>query len=372
MPTQTDILIAGGGLAGLTAGLHLARQGFGVVVLEKQPYPQHKVCGEYISNEVRPYLTSLGIEVDTLNPARISKFLLTTLEGKSLRSALPLGGFGVSRYRLDAYLYQQARKAGVQIEQAHVQRIDFDGNRFTVTTSEDYLYEAPVVIAAYGKRSRLDSQTPLSPWMAVKAHYRVPFPDDLVSLHTFRGGYCGISQVEDEVVNACYLVQAEVFKPYKNPETFQQQVLSQNPFLRDFFERAEPLFDKPLAISQISFASKPAVENHVLRCGDTAGLIHPLCGNGMAMAIHSAKLAAEAITAFFHHADRSKLEAEYTRQWNQNFRNRLTAGRLVQSLLQRPVLTSLVMKSAPLFAGLLPAIVRQTHGKPFSYAPEYS
>ncbi|RZJ73742.1 MAG: FAD-binding oxidoreductase, partial [Flavobacterium sp.] len=48
MPIQTEILIIGGGLAGLTAALHLNKQGFDVTLIEKSAYPHHKVCGEYI------------------------------------------------------------------------------------------------------------------------------------------------------------------------------------------------------------------------------------------------------------------------------------------------------------------------------------
>ncbi|MDR6197192.1 FAD-dependent oxidoreductase [Siphonobacter sp. SORGH_AS_0500] len=371
---RSDILIVGGGLAGLTAGIHLAQLGFEVTLLEKQVFPNHKVCGEYISNEVRPYLDSLGVGIDTFQPSEISEFLLTTPAGQPLQTSLPLGGFGLSRFTLDQALADQARKSGVRIIQDQVTSWQLVNDRFEVTTLQDKAYEAPLLIAAYGKRSALDKQLPKSPWMAIKGHYQLDFPSNLIALNTFSGGYCGISKVEKERVNACYLVQTEVFKPYRTPEEFQQQVMSKNPFLKDFFARAQPLFEKSLTISQISFAAKPAVENHVLRCGDTAGLIHPLCGNGMAMAIHSARLAVEAITSYRQHGNRSQLESQYSKAWHRKFNSRLRAGRLVQHVLQQPRLTAALARLAPNVPGLVSFIIRQTHGEliPPAYVHQYS
>ena len=377
MPCDADVIVIGGGLAGLVAGIHLAQKKFQVILIEKQAYPHHKVCGEYVSNEVLPYLDQLGVSVDTLNPSRISRFLLSTASGKSVESKLPLGGFGVSRYRLDNFLYQKALLAGVTVLQTQAEAVQFQDNQFTVTTTDGPAYSANLVIGAYGKRSLLDKQLnrvfirQASPWLGVKAHYRADIPPDQVSLHNFDGGYCGLSQVEGGIVNACYLAHYRSFKQYKNVGEFQAYVLRKNPFLNHFFANATPLFDKPLVISQISFARKKPVENHVLMCGDTAGLIHPLCGNGMAMAIHSAKILSELIETHCQPQvadratfDRAALEKQYTLAWTDEFNRRLTAGRALQYVLQSPLATSIVMKGVQLTPGILPLIIKQTHGNP--------
>ncbi len=369
---DADILIIGGGLAGLTASIHLAKAGLRVILLEKHAYPQHKVCGEYVSNEVLPYLSYLGVAIDELRPARIQRFLLSTASGKTIESKLPLGGFGVSRYAFDHFLANNARLAGVDIRQADVTNVQFETETFTVTALGEKAYTSKLVIGAYGKRSQLDKQLQRkfffqeSPWLGVKAHYRTNFPADLVALHNFEGGYCGLSQVENGIVNVCYLTNYRSFKAFKNIDTFQQRVLGRNPFLNDFFAKATPVFDKPLTISQISFSRKKPVDNHLLMCGDTAGLIHPLCGNGMAMAIHSAKLVSELIIQFFTGkiANRLQLEAQYTQAWSIEFKNRLLTGRIAQSLLSSPSITSILLKSLQLTPRLLPLIIRQTHGKP--------
>ena len=373
MTKDTDILIIGGGLAGLTAGIHLSRHQLRVLLIEKQKYPQHKVCGEYVSNEVLPYLQQLGVGVEALQPSRLHRFLLTTVEGKTIRCDLPLGGFGVSRYALDHHLYQKALAVGVEVVQDQVVDVQFENNCFTVVTSEERKYTANLIIGAYGKRSNLDKQLQRnfiqkkSPWLGIKAHYRAVFPPDVVALHTFRGGYCGLSQVEGGVVNVCYLAHYQSFKKYKNTDDFQQHILLQNPFLKDFFSQALPLLDKPLSISQISFSKKKLIEKHILMCGDTAGLIHPLCGNGMAMAIHSAKIVSELVIRYYQGEipNRRALERQYTITWDHTFKRRLFVGRVVQSALQKPALTSVLLKGLQLYPQLLPAIVKQTHGEPF-------
>ncbi|GAB2594810.1 NAD(P)/FAD-dependent oxidoreductase [Spirosoma areae] len=372
MQHDADILIIGGGLAGLTAGIHLARNKLRVLLVEKQSYPHHKVCGEYISNEVLPYFEHLGITIDELKPSRIHRFLLSTVSGSAIESQLPLGGFGVSRYTLDSFLAQKARQAGVTMVQDEVMDCTFENDFFTTSTTRQKNYTSRFVIGAYGKRSGIDKRlqrkflTAESPWLAVKAHYQADYPADLVSLHTFEGGYCGVSTVEDAIVNVCYLVHYKSFKRYKQIEQFQDNVLRKNSFLNGFLARATLLYDKPLAISQVSFAKKMPVENHIFMCGDTAGLIHPLCGNGMAMAIHSAKLISEQIVTVYESrvTSRYELEKQYTLAWNQEFKMRLGAGRLLQSIFQHPLLMPVVMQTLIRTPALVREIIKQTHGRP--------
>jgi flavin-dependent dehydrogenase len=108
------------------------------------------------------------------------------------------------------------------------------------------------------------------------------------------------------------------------------------------------------------------VEKHVLMCGDTAGVIHPLCGNGMAMAIHGAKIVSELIVQFFRKSitSRAELEQRYLISWNNEFKTRLTTGRIIQSLLQNATLSSVLMGSLQRMPAVLPLIIRRTHGKP--------
>lgn len=371
--SDADVIIVGGGLAGLTGALHLLRAGLRVIVVEKYPFPRHKVCGEYISNEVLPYLQWLGADPAVLGPAGISRVRVSAVSGKSVEAQLPLGGFGISRYALDQFLMQRVVAAGGIMLEDTVDDISFENERFTATTSGTRRLTARFVIGAYGKRSALDQQLDRefsarkSPWLAVKCHYEGDFPDGLVALHNFMGGYCGVSKVENNIINICYLVSYDTFRQFKNITAHQQEVLYRNPHLKEVLAHSKPLFERPLTISQVSFAEKQKVDNHILMTGDTAGLIHPLCGNGMAMAIHSAKIAAEQLLSFVsgHLASRQELERNYARAWKREFSKRMQAGKILSGVFRKQELAAGIMSGLVLFPALLPVIVRQTHGKPF-------
>jgi flavin-dependent dehydrogenase len=371
---QKPIVIVGGGLAGLTAAIHLSKVGLRVIVIEKNEYPKHKVCGEYISNEVLPYFNYLDINISDLLPTAITDLEFSTVSGKLIESSLPLGGFGVSRYTLDEYLYKKAIANGCEIIKNSVESIVFKNDEFIITTINNLVFNAKTVIGAFGKRSNIDQKLnrnfieKKSPWLAIKAHYSGNFPKDLVGLHNFKGGYCGVSKVENNSINICYLADYKTFKKYKNIDEYQQNVLYKNPYLKSLFLNSKLIFEKHLTISQISFEKKDAVENHILMIGDTAGLIHPLCGNGMAMAIHSAKIVSELVVKFYNKEiiSRNELENKYIEQWNFNFKNRLKMGRFLSNIMQKQKLSALMMRILITFPSLLPLIIKKTHGKPIT------
>lgn len=369
-----QVIIVGAGLAGLTAAIHLSQKGKNVLVIEKKAYPRHKVCGEYLSNEVLPYLNSLNINLEKdLKPVKINNLLYSTQNAKSIETPLNLGGLGLSRYSLDHYLFNKAEESGSETMLDSVENINFENDKFIVTLSSGTELTANIVLGAFGKRSNLDKSLKRdfiqekSSWLAVKGHYEVPdFPEKLVALHNFKGGYCGLSKTETGAVNACYMVSYKSFKKYKNTEDFKEKVLFQNAYLKGFFKNAKPIFEKDLSIAQISFQEKSSIKNHILMLGDAAGLIHPLCGNGMAMAIHSGKIASEAILNNFKgkHIDRKNLENEYRENWNANFSKRLKTGRMLQTILINPILASTSQNLVKKFPYLLGKIISKTHGKP--------
>ncbi len=147
--------------------------------------------------------------------------------------------------------------------------------------------------------------------------------------------YCGISKVENNDVNICYIADVDLFKQYKNIDDFQKRVLSRNRFLKEVFDTYELAFEKPLSISQVSFSKKEPVENHILMCGDSAGMIHPLAGNGMSMAIRAAQMASQKILKFKSGKIKSRadLEIQYTEVWNKEFSSRLKSGHIIARLL---------------------------------------
>lgn len=369
-----DVTIIGGGLAGLVNAILLARSGLEVQLIEKKHYPFHKVCGEYISNEVLPFLKQNNLFPTDLQPVAIRNFMLTSVSGKSSTLPLDLGGFGISRYALDHFLYQKAVEAGTEcLLDTAVQEVSFEKHHFSITLPQGKQVQSRLVIGAYGKRSRLDKQlkrkftNQSSPYIGVKYHLHTDFPEDMIALHNFRGGYCGISRVEGGKYNMCYLGSRQDLRRYGSIEAMEKAVLYENPHLKKLFTESDILFDKPEVINEISFAPKLPVENHILMSGDTAGLITPLCGNGMAMAIHSAKLLSELIIQHYQreHFEREVLEKAYSSTWTKLFAQRLWVGRNVQRLFGSAIISEIGVGMISNVKPLARQIMRATHGKPF-------
>ena len=366
-----DVIIVGGGLAGLTSAIHLSKFKKQVLVIEKQSYPKHKVCGEYISNEVIPYLNSLEIDPIKEGAKKINRVHVSSINGSLIKGDLPLGGFGMSRYFFDNLLLKKACLNGVKVTKDSVISIIFQNDIFIIKTKSSDIFKSKIAIGAYGKRSDLDIKMnrkfirKKSPYLAVKSHAKGKFPDDLIGLHNFKGGYCGVSKVENNSINLCYITEYSSFKKHKNISDFQKQVVFKNKHLRKIFKESTSLFKKSLTISQISFETKNPIENHIIMCGDTAGVIHPLCGNGMGMAILSSKLASELIIQFLNGEikNREDLENQYLMSWNKEFKTRLKMGHFIAWLFRSEIISQITYSIIKMIPFLLPKMIQLTHGK---------
>ncbi|HET6767238.1 MAG TPA: NAD(P)/FAD-dependent oxidoreductase [Chitinophagaceae bacterium] len=372
-----DLAIVGGGLAGLALSIQLAKDGYQVILFEKEQYPFHRVCGEYISLESWSFLERLGVDLKSMNVSHIKRLRVSAVNGKSFEQELALGGFGVSRYKLDHELAQIAKQSGVIVyEQTRVTDIQFSEDCFNIESSKGN-FRARVAAGCHGKRSNLDikwkrpfvvaKKNKLNNYIGIKYHIRYNFPDDLIALHNFKKGYCGISKVEDDQYCLCYLTTADNLQNSGNDiKKMEQTVLSANPHLKKIFSECKMIRDAPVIISQISFDKKEMVEDHVLMIGDAAGMITPLCGNGMSMALHASKIAAEQIQNFLKGTiSRELMEQNYSSEWKKNFENRLLTGRILQRLFTNDGLTALMIRLGRSFPGLIRTLIKRTHGSPF-------
>lgn len=369
-----NVIIIGGGLAGLITGIRLARWDIPTTLIEKRSYPFHRVCGEYISNETELFLRKEGLYPDSFYPPKITQFQLSSVTGKSIHLPLDMGGFGISRHAFDHFLFEKAKRSGVEfLLNTEVESVELRNDLFHVKTPQREL-TSTIVVGAFGKRSKLDAtfQRPFfkkrSPYVGVKYHVRTQHPSDLIALHNFDGGYCGISNVEEGKTNVCYLTHRHQVKKFGSLREMEEQVLFKNLHLKSIFKNSEFLFEKPETINEISFETKEPVWNHLLMAGDAAGMITPLCGNGMAMAIHSAKILSELIRTNFQDQifTRSILERQYTAAWKNIFAKRLWIGRQIQHKLFGSRFTSNLAVNLALYARpVAQAIIKNSHGESF-------
>lgn len=345
-----DAAVIGGGLAGCSAAIHLARQGARVALLESKTYPHHKVCGEVLSPECAALLNKLGLSrwLRQRRPAMIDTVEITTPGGTRWEARLPGMALGVSRYALDQALAEQAARQGVDLLPAttvtSVQgSLDNTFHLATRFPAGSDAITARVVIAAYGKRSQLDRTLNRAflrrpqPFVGLKAHFYGPPLPCRIELHTFPGGYCGLSDIEEGKANACLLVREEVFQQAGSIPAFIIWMRQQNPRLGAWFANARLASDRWYSISQIPFVAKSTVQDDILMAGDSAGLIAPLAGNGMAMALRGGQLAAEYAGSFLQDKRTAdELRRQYAAAWQREFHPRLRLGRLLQAFMLRP------------------------------------
>lgn len=379
MNTTYDCAIIGGGLAGLSAAIQLAQKGRLVVLVEKNYYPFHKVCGEYISMESWDFLKGLGVPLDEMNLPKINNFGLTHPKGNKMEVTLPQGGFGISRYALDNALSTLALEHGVVL----LQGLSIDRAEFNEKTNLHILHNefgelhARTAIGAFGKRSKLDKElnrpfikkvkSEENNFVGVKYHLESDIDPERIELHLFEQGYAGISRIEEGKSCFCYLVNASILKRFKGDiDKMEEEVLFKNPFLKERLAGARKLYSEPLTISQIEFGEKEQVFNHLLMAGDTAGMITPLTGNGMSMAMHASKLACNEIENFLEGTcSRAEMEQAYTQEWRKRFQSRVKRGRRFQSWFFNPSFSARligVMGKVPAVARM---VIKSSHGKPF-------
>lgn len=368
-----DCIIIGGGVGGLALATQLAALQWQVLLIEKEEYPFHKVCGEYLSNESVRFLKRLGCTLDEYKPPAMDKLLLTSVSGIAINRKLDIGGVGISRYVLDKQLADIAVKTNVTVlTGTKVERVEFLNDKFKVHTAET-VYETKVACGCYGRRSNLDVQAgrqyraaKKDMYVGVKYHIRADYDPHRVELHNFKDGYCGMSGIEDGKVNFSYISKATNLRECGNDiRQMEERILSRNPYLSNYIHNAEFLF-KPVVVSHVDFDVRSALAGHMLMTGDAAGSIAPLSGNGMSMALRASKLAAGRIHSFLNgDTTRQQMEQLYNDEWNTLFRRRIKRAKIVHSLFGKPFLNNASFMLFKLFPFIVDGMSRQIHGEEF-------
>ena len=362
---QFDSGIAGAGLAGLALAVLKARQGKSVVLWEKSAFPFHRVCGEYISLESLPFLRRLLPEFEWHRLPQISRLLISAPSGKTLQEKLPLGGFGISRYLLDNEIAEEAKRCGVYLlENTPVSDYSAADDGFDVSAGNAKWFCKELYLAhGKGRGPGEEARRPKRGrhFVGVKYHIRFPHPGDEIQLHNFRNGYAGMSRVEEGISCFCYLVDAcELQACGGDIRTMEESVLKRNPHIRQILEQAEFLWDSPKVISGVRFGEWGSSRDGATLLGDAAGCIAPLCGNGMSLALHSAKVLGENLAGV------EQPDLKYQAFRNAEFRPRIEAGSQIQEFFGREFLSNAALELMRFIPSpMRRRIIRLTHGKPF-------
>jgi flavin-dependent dehydrogenase len=381
MSHRFDAAIVGGGPAGCSAAITLAQSGAKVLLVEAKTYPHAKLCGEFLSPECAMFLDDLGVaaRLREQGPAAIEWVRISAPNGATWQTRLPGTAWGLSRKSLDAALARQARAVGVTLwEGTQVTRICGDLKRgFELEArsgAQRWGVQAGLVVGAYGKRASLDRvlerhflQTN-QPYVAIKSHFRGPPLDQGIELHGFPDGYCGLSEIESGIQNVCLLVRQPLFKRVSagrpNPiDGFLGWMRDQNPHLEGWFEQAERVSQSWLSMAQVPFVKKRLLVNDLLMVGDAAGLIAPLAGDGIAMALEGGRLAAQLGGRYLGGGMSAQaLRQAYPATWRRTFAARLRLGRWLQTLMLRPYLLATGLGIFNALPGLGSYLVRRTRG----------
>ncbi len=369
-----DVAIIGGGIAGLSLAIDLGRNGFSVALLEKGSYPRHKVCGEYISKESQDYLYSLCPELRNYKLPQIQKFRLTSTCKRDYQVQLDLGGFGISRYLLEELLYKQAINEGVKVMlHTRAGNIHHDdvSSAYQISTGTETI-TTTFVCNATGRKSNFSINdnhhtSNKTNYVGVKYHVRLERDSSLIEIHSFPGGYCGISDVEDGKSCLCYIVNSKYLKQHENSFLhLEKSVLSKNKNLKHIFSRATFLTEKPVTVSGIHFRIRKPWDAGCFFLGDAAGCIAPLTGNGMSMALRAAGSLSKILTEYLIRKNAAlHPEKAYEHFWNMEFSNRIRFSRHLQKLSEYPWLSNLSINLMNSFPGIARSVIASTHGHPF-------
>ena len=368
MTAEFDAAIVGAGPAGSSAAIELARGGFSVVVLEKDRFPRDKVCGEFLSPEAMADLSRWGVaaRLDGEHVERIDRGTFFFEHGRSVEFPLPRPAIGVSRRLLDTRLAEEAASSGAQVRfGANVDRIDGSlGDGFAVSgAGGESPVTARVVLAAWGRWTPLDRALGRSFAARTRGRFfgwsRHDSGDSShlagrIHLHFFRGGYGGLSRVEDGLVNFAGVVSENELRRRLGTandggngwERFLAALVDGEPRLRADLAPLSPTREV-LGTPAVFFERHAPAFRGILGVGDAAGIRDPFTGDGQATAIRGGVVAARWVGRFLRgEIAPADLERFYRAAWRREFGARFTWDAIFRKALLSPAARRLLLPVA--------------------------
>jgi menaquinone-9 beta-reductase len=377
MTGDHDVLIIGAGLAGSAIATALAGCGWDVVLVERDAFPRHKVCGEFISPEAQTTLAALGLKevVARLQPVPIQQATLVTEQDHTLHVSLPGIAWGVSRFALDSVLALAAQERGAFLRtETTVLGYELCAKGYAVQLRDKEgtdTVQARALIAAGGRHTlaslppRVRPQGRARQRVGVKGHFAGVAMPAAVELYFFPGGYAGVSPIENDEVNLCLLADYAAFaRAGRQVESMLAAVACWNPALGRRLAGGALLPGTGVAVAPVD-TGRPATPWDEIAClGDSAAMIPPLCGDGMAMALRSAALCAPLAAAYLRGAlSLAGWAEQYCRIWQGEFAGRLRTGRALEWALGQPRLAHGLIRVGQVVPALASYLVQATRGK---------
>lgn len=354
---EVDVAVIGAGPAGSVIAALLASRGVSVAVLDRDRLPRDKVCGEFLSWDALPILDLIGLggALDAAGSPVIGRCRVVGRR-RTREFTLGPGARGVSRFLLDELLLSAAATAGAKrMDGTAAAAFSFDRGRWMVTLEAEEI-QARAIVGAWGRWGRFDQHLRRAfvsdrthRNFGFKRHYHGPHDPSVVELHSFRGGYAGVNRVERDRVNICGLVHAGRLSGQKERwDGLIAELRRESPSLDQLYALHQPAQENHLSSDPLIFRARLPVEQGIWMVGDASGVVDPLTGNGMAMAMQSALLAAPRLLRLLESpARRAALEAEYVREHRELFASRIRWSRTVAALLARPALLDAALAAAP-------------------------
>ena len=351
-----DVVIAGGGPAGLAAAIGCARRGFRAIVFERQPGVPDKACGEGLMPSGVRELGLLGVRIppEQCAPFRGIRYLQedeTVLEARFRGEP----GTGIRRVALEQALRARAIGCGARLDHAAVLGFTPDGDRVHVQTSGGTL-DARLLIAADGLNSALRRAAGLQAdpgrgpvRFGLRRHFQLPPWTDFVEVHWAPGVEAYVTPVAPDAVNVALLRDRDAGESF-------EVLLERFPRLRERIGGA-PFASELRGAGPLLQRVRGASSHRLALVGDAAGYVDAITGQGLSLAFRSAALLTQALPA-----DLSRDLAPALRLYDDRLRPHWLAyalpARALVALSRRPALRRTAFRSLRAVPGAFATIVR--------------